>query len=230
MDPNDKDFQDEFQASLGTEAIEITKDLSEVAFHELASNHEVLKSLPVVGVLVSLMKTGAAVRDYRFAKKFTRFVNQVNRGQIDKTKLEEKKRQWLEHPHERARTIEVLCSIIDRLFDERKAALLSGVFVGYLNGDINWDELVHIAFCLEQLHPIGYEGLKELWETKGHARSYYQQRRDLPLKISVLIGNGFVSYENSTFHLNALGTKFWECAVMKNPAVEEIGSQQLSNK
>lgn len=206
MNPNDQEFQKQFVNSLGTEVVSLGSDLSEIGVDALiTSTPGILQSLPIAGAFVALGKAGLALRDYKFAKKILQFINEVNRGNLRNGCVIDLKASWEKNPKEMSKIIENVGVILDRQFSERQAQILAGVFVGYSSGKVNWDEFMQISFGLEKLNPVGYDGLLELWEEQGHARSYFKERRNLPLKINVLTGCDFVNYENSTYGLNRLG-------------------------
>ncbi len=109
-----------------------------------------LKEIPVISTIRSLIKIPISIRDYLFVKKLYRFL-----AQLKDIPLEERCRladRLGTNETERKRTGENLLLVLDRLNDIQKPNILGKIFADYLRGGMDYPTLQRLAFCLERLN------------------------------------------------------------------------------
>ena len=145
-----------------SELANLGADIIEVGIDELLEDDNLLKHLPVIGVIFGIRKTGIAIRDYRFTTKLLHFLNEskkLTKEQREKIidKLEDDKYQL--------EAGEKLISIIDNLETKSKAKLIGKALCLFGNDVISSEEFWKISFIVEKLPISDINALKNWKET-----------------------------------------------------------------
>jgi hypothetical protein len=129
-------------------AINAASALAEVGIDALLDDG-LLRDIPVVGTLVSLARTGIALRDRIFAKKIARFLLQLNevhaaeRGQFH---------EELTRDPKRAKVLgETLIVLLDRIDDVEKARLLAQSFAALLQKKISETDFHRLCRAVDRI-------------------------------------------------------------------------------
>lgn len=115
---------------IGKELIEPTFDLgtdyAELALDEFFDDG-LLKEVPVVKTLVALVKTGIAIKERFFIKKFLVFLKEFHLGGEDKEELKEFKKKFDEDKKYREKITEQILVIVEQLDSVQKAKISAPV-------------------------------------------------------------------------------------------------------
>ncbi|MBI2474184.1 MAG: hypothetical protein HYV68_00615 [Candidatus Taylorbacteria bacterium] len=115
---------------IGKELIEPTFDLgtdyAELALDEFFDDG-LLKEVPVVKTLVALVKTGIAIKERFFIKKFLVFLKEFHLDGEDKEELKEFKKKFDEDKKYREKITEQILVIVEQLDSVQKAKISAPV-------------------------------------------------------------------------------------------------------
>ncbi len=128
---------------------DIAADVLERGFHVLADS-EVLKDIPIAGVLLKLFEAGVHIRDALFTQKLFQFLLHVGNGVS-----EEARQKFADEmdadPGTRKRVGERLLLAIDRLDDLGKARFLANAFSARLRGEIKLREFDALVTVIDRV-------------------------------------------------------------------------------
>lgn len=170
MDEN-KNLPDALIQSIKSPASkEVLKELAEAGMDQ-AFKDGFFKDLPIIGTVIGLFKTGAAVRDALFVKRVGRFLLaldavplSVREGFVRKIDTE---------PEEKKKVSESLLLLLDRMDDMDKPQILARLFVPYLYGHIDLDTFKRLSVALDRASRWAlskFRTLVELASNEGAAR------------------------------------------------------------
>lgn len=112
-------------------------------------DYEIVKDIPVIGVLAKIIKTSIGIKDAIFLHKITRFLFYLN--QISKENRVKFKEKLNEHDYSQ-KVGEILITLLDKFEDSQKADILAKCFIAYINERITIEEFrrlgsaINIAF------------------------------------------------------------------------------------
>ncbi len=127
-----------------TENGAIVRELTEIGL-DLALDDELLKKVPVIGILYSVGKTLASIPDKIFAKKVLRFLAGV--GELPEGKAS----RWIGEMNDESDTREFgerVLTVLDAFNAATKAKLLGRLFRGLLQGRCDRDEFLRLSDML----------------------------------------------------------------------------------
>lgn len=144
--------------SIGNNSI---KDLSieagEIALNSIVES-DLIDSIPVLGILNKMYKSGVGISERIFAKKILMFLDELtNLSQKENDKFQNK---FLEPGSERQKFGEKLVVLIDKLDDINKSKLIAKAFRLYLNEKIDKNTFFDLCYSIQA---IKYHYLKELY-------------------------------------------------------------------
>ncbi len=132
---------------LNSDLFDIVQDVSELGLDSILAEG-VFKDLPIVGSIVGVGKTAAAIRDLFLLRKVSKFLEHL--GSIP----EEKRRGMAEKVHSESdysrRVAETIILYLDRYDHVDKAELLSRVFVAYCKELLDRDEFLRLASAIDR--------------------------------------------------------------------------------
>ncbi|MRS05300.1 hypothetical protein EG832_19105 [bacterium] len=112
------------------------------------TDNEILKSIPVVGTALKIIKGAGDIRDRLFAAKLMTFLRALEKVAPE---IKEKIRQRVaESPNEAKRVGETVLLLLDRLADLDKADIIAKVFIAYTYGHLKSDEFQRVAQAVDQ--------------------------------------------------------------------------------
>ena len=180
-----------FKKSLFEPTINISSDLIELGIDQLLDN-EVIKDIPIVGVIVKLSKAVVAIRDRYLLKKLIIFIKSINDGSISQEKLDEHRRQLESEPKKLYEELEKIMIIVDRQLDIEKTMILGNFYKSYINGSIDWDDFGHFSDILERLFISDIYELKRIYDVQF----FKQGDKVIDISLSRLSAIGLVKYFN----------------------------------
>jgi len=109
-----------------------------------------LKDIPIIGTIVGLGKTSINIIDLLFLKKIICFLSELDEVSINNRKemidkIDSSKKF-------RIKVGEKLLYIIDKCDDHENAQYVSKLFVGYLEGDIDYPDFLRGAKVIERIY------------------------------------------------------------------------------
>ncbi len=115
---------------------------------DAATQHEVIKNIPVVGTCAKALKAVGAIRDRIFAAKLARFLQT-----LDETTPEarEKIRQKIASSPDEAQEVgEALLLVLEKITALDKAQILAYVFVAYTQGHVRATDFLRLCDAIDQ--------------------------------------------------------------------------------
>lgn len=112
---------------------------------------DALEEFPVVKTLAALTKTGIAIKEYIFCRKFGKFLNEFqSMKHSEKTRQKylaavQKNEKWV------LKLLENLLQSIDRMDDERKLKITARLFSEYLKENLDWDNFLKYSYVNDRL-------------------------------------------------------------------------------
>ena len=115
-------------------------------------NDGVLKSIPIVGVLVGIGKTAQNIHDRNLLRQTLRFINSFNSGTIKREKLE-KYRSELNSDQNKAEAElgRVLILLNNNNIDLKKSDILGKLYKAYVYEDITWEDFCELSDVVNRL-------------------------------------------------------------------------------
>lgn len=129
--------------SIGIDSIELTID----SFLD----EEVVKEIPIVKNLYSVLKIGHSIRNIHFAKKLVAFLKEYHGNKIDERKFRKVKVKLENNLKYRRKVIEHILVYVDRIESEYKAKILARLFTAHINGEFDWETFLDLSSCVEDM-------------------------------------------------------------------------------
>jgi hypothetical protein len=125
-------------------------DVSEVGLDKLLKNlqDETLSQIPIVKSVYSLVKSGFAVRDYRFLKKLFLFISGIKKVDDKFKKSLEQKYMDLEHKKKLGLELMNALDIFDQV---NKADSLFKIFAAYVKDEITYQQFSQYSYVLQNI-------------------------------------------------------------------------------
>jgi len=128
--------------SVAEAALESGELITDVLMHG-----EVLAEIPFIGTAIRLCKAADSVRDRAFANKLMRFVEHLS--DISDKQKKQLKEKMLSGTEEAKKVGEALFFVLERLTDLDKPALLSKIFIAYIDGAVTAEELRRLSHAID---------------------------------------------------------------------------------
>lgn len=129
-------------------------------------NNEIIKEIPVVKTIFSLVKTGYAIREQCFAKNFLTFLKQYHCGKLNQEEKDNFLNKYNTDSSYREKIVSLLVKINDRYFESNQSKIAGNLFVAYVKDLISWDDYVISCRCLDGYMPFVSSYLDELESKK----------------------------------------------------------------
>ena len=144
-----------------TENGAILRELTEIGL-DLALDDELLRKVPVIGILYSVGKTFVSIPDKIFAKKVLRFL--VGVGELPEGKAS----RWIGEMNDESATREFgerVLTVLDAFNAATKAKLLGRLFRGLLQGRCDRDEFLRLSDMLGAAYESDISYLVQAFES-----------------------------------------------------------------
>lgn len=206
---------EDFKESLFENSEELVGDYTELGIDSFI-NDGVLKDIPIVKTIVSVLKIGKNVHDRNLLKQSLNFIKEFNNGNVDEGKLKNYKIEIEKNTKKSEKELERVLLLLNNFIDIQKSIILAKLFKAYINEQINWNEFCEFADITDRLFMEDIRILKhfkENKELKGQLEDQFRVERIYSLGIlGVELDN--VSYEEmkedatAGRSLSALGQKY----------------------
>lgn len=148
-----------FSNSIGSDILEFTGEALEFTLDACSGEDSILKDVPFVGTAVKLYSIGSKVHDKHNFYKLRSFVEAVNTGIGEVGELEKRREKFLANATFRKQELEYLLILIERYVGFAKPNMLGKLYVAYIDGIIDWNELTMYAEVVDRFLPGDYEKL-----------------------------------------------------------------------
>lgn len=142
-----------FGNSIGADIVEFTGEAVEFTLDTCSGEDSILKEVPFVGTAVKLCSIGSKVYDKHNFYKLKSFIKAVNTGTGKADELEKRQKKFLSNAQFRKRELEFLLILIERYVGFEKPDMLGKLYVAYIEGVINWNEMSMYAEVIDRFLP-----------------------------------------------------------------------------
>lgn len=203
----------EFNDSLVIDSSDIVGDYLELGIDSILENDS-LKEIPIIKTFISVGKITKSIRERNLIKNLVIFINELNRGKINKEKLSRHREELRKNPKKAEKELGRILIILEQTIDNIKSSILGKLYKSYINQEIDWDIFIEFSEITNRLFMFDINILKVMW---SQACNTYIEQKDDNFRIERMfslgiIGNIFPSM-NETKHLhgrvlNGLGKKY----------------------
>lgn len=203
----------EFNDSLVIDSSDIVGDYLELGIDSILENDS-LKEIPIIKTFISIEKITKSIRERNLIKNLVIFINELNRGKINKEKLSRHREELRKNPKKAEKELGRILIILEQTIDNIKSSILGKLYKSYINQEIDWDIFIEFSEITNRLFMFDINILKVMW---SQAYNTYIEQKDDNFRIERMyslgiIGNIFPSM-NETKHLhgrvlNGLGKKY----------------------
>ena len=117
-----------------------------------------LKSIPVLGTIAALCKTGLNLRERNLIRQTAVFIMSFNDEKIDQKKLDAY-REALKDPKKAEKELGRVILLLDRFLEEKQSELLGRFYRTYVAGGIKWEKFIELSETIERMMVSDYEEL-----------------------------------------------------------------------
>jgi len=175
-----------------------------------------LENIPWFKTAYGAYKGVVAYRDLAFMRKLIIFLQVLHKDEFDSKKHEEYLISLSSDPKEKAKILNSLTEIIDKILGGEKAHYLANLFRSHINGKISWIEFIGFSECLNNLNPIALnkETAKRVAELDYKADL---MKGDIDSIIPFYLSVGLGLWDGERFELTKNGRLFIKCCFGTNP-------------
>ena len=149
-----------FGNSIGFDIVEVTGEAVEFTLDVCSGEDSVLKEVPFVGTAIKLYNIGSKVYEKHSFYKLKSFIKAVNTNSGEPEELEDRRAKFLSNAKFRKQELEYLLILIERYVGFVKPEMLGKLYVAYIDGVIDWNELTMYAEVVDRFLPGDYERLQ----------------------------------------------------------------------
>lgn len=229
------DLVKEFENILKDDITKFVPNTMELA-KDLCKDNELLEEMPFVGHAFKLLGVGSKIRDYHCLEKLHAFIVAINCDSCFKGKREKYREKFVENESFRKRELSYLLILIDRYVGVEKPQMLARIYLAYLDGNINWTELMKYAEIVDRFLPGDREFLlqeKRLYYTVSFpisdaflrlaALGIYEEYM-IDMKVPTTLGSITIpAKQEKTFKTTVLGEKLQD--ILQSVAVNTCAVQ-----
>ena len=200
-------LEESFYKTISDPAFNITSDMIEIGIDNIL-DEGILKDIPIVNSLRSIVKAGFSISERLFLKKLSKFmVSSKTDRNSEKFKNFIKK---IESKNEKDELSLYLLELLDKTTEQIKIPLYSKLFDYIINNELDWNDFFHLSICLNNLHPLGIDFIKEIM---GNATSKENINIPRDYRENFLSSAGLSSRYGAQIHLNELGKKLYSYCI-----------------
>jgi len=111
----------------------------------------ILRSVPIVNVLVGLGKTAQNIHDRNLLRQTLKFINAFKSGNIEPEKLEKYRRKLAEDPQKAEAELGRVIILLNRNVDLRKSAILGRLYSACVRGDMSWEQFCELSDVTDRI-------------------------------------------------------------------------------
>lgn len=138
-----------FGESLKEDVVGMVSDFAEIGLDAVMEDG-ILKEVPIVSTAIALYKIGNSIKERHNLKKLHIFMNEINKGIVNKEKLDEYKQKFQSNDKFRNQEIEYLLVLLDRYISYDKPQMLAKLYLAYLDGKIVLEEFTMYAEVVDR--------------------------------------------------------------------------------
>lgn len=208
----------DFEKSLFRDTTDVIGDYIELGIDSFI-NDGILKDLPIVNTIVSVLKVGKNIHDRNLLKQTLTFINEFNSNNISQEEINEYNEKIKKDPKKCEEELGRILLLLNKFIDKEKSVILSKLFKAYISKVIDWKEFCEYSEVIDRLFLQDLDLLKEIYYyrvniTKGRNDMFRVERLNslgvIALTMaSVSITNG-KSRTDSYIVLTDFGRKFMD--------------------
>ena len=197
-------IEDSLWETITDPSINITFDLTEIIVDKVL-DEGVLRDLPIVNAIKSIVEAGFSIRDRLFLRKLFLFMksSSVDRNSFKYIKFMDK----IKKDNMKNELTQYLIELIDKTTDQIKIPIFSKLFDSIIEKELNWSEFYYLSICLNNLHPLGIDFIREIMAKKNVSENINISRDN---RESFLLSAGLTSRNGGQMCLNDYGKKLYE--------------------
>ena len=119
------------------------------------------KDLPIIKYVASAYNMVNDIRSWHTIRKLAVFIDEFNRGVLEKDKYEEYIQLLSKDSKRINRELDYIVIIIDRMLELEKSAMLAKLYMAYLEKQISWNEFAKYSIVTERFLCGDYEVLEK---------------------------------------------------------------------
>ena len=135
-----------FDPSLG----DAISELAEIGIDSMMES-ELVKSVPVVGIVIGATKTVVNIRDRYFLRQTGIFINSFNNGTINDDVLEKHREKIASDSAWAEEELSRVIILIDRTLESYKAKMLGNAYRSYVMEEITWADFCELSAVIDKL-------------------------------------------------------------------------------
>lgn len=116
-----------------------------------ALDNGLLKSVPIVSVLVGVGKTAQNIHDRNLLRHTLRFINAFNNGSVNPEKLRKYRQKINEMPSRAEEDLGRVIILLNNNIDIKKSDVLGKLFRAYINEDLTWDQFCELSDVMNRI-------------------------------------------------------------------------------
>lgn len=171
----------------------------------------VLKSIPIVGTITAICKTGINLRERHFIKETFAFVDAFNNGTITSEKLQAYRQLLEEDPQRAEQELEHIVLLLTSHLNTAQSKRLGAFYRHYVKGSINWSKFIELSEANSRLFEADFDLLKRINE-ETQVKNPYQAERLLALglvkRVATTFTEGTLIVHDDLFSLSPFGKTF----------------------
>lgn len=142
---------------------DVLMDIAELSIDEILAD-SVLKEIPFIKTVYSLVKTGLAIRDKHMAKKTLIFIQKLLTNDIEEKAYEEYREKLNNKDPETYKQLEYITIILDKLIETEKSKVFANLYTAFVNKKITTSEFQNLSTVLNNFLLFDLTNLKLLYE------------------------------------------------------------------
>jgi len=159
------DYVSALKDSIGRDAVELTADYAELALDDafeaiVDDSGSIFESIPFVKTAYGAYKVYKGFSVRHFLKKLVVFINEINNHAATAEQVDRYKEKLNDSDKYRNDQLEYLLIVIDKYVGYEKPQMLAALYIAYLDGLLDWQELVCYSETIDRLLPGDYEYLE----------------------------------------------------------------------
>lgn|GEM_PF-1220839 len=147
-----------FASEIAQTTLDLSIDYSEAVLDEIIEDG-ILKEIPVIKTIASVITIGIKIRERHFTKKFFTFLREFHSKNISSKNLNSFREKFNNDKIYREKVTEHILLYNDKFLQIEKSKILANLFQAYVERCIDWDSFSDLSECLEKLQ---YKGLMYL--------------------------------------------------------------------
>lgn len=152
------------------ELVDVNQDFIELGIDFFLKDDNIIKDIPIMGIVVSLIKTGVNIQNRIFAEKLFKFIETVSKGIVTGKEKQEYLKK-MERRDYRQKVGGAIFSFLSNYNELEKANLLGKIFTNYILGKYDYDVFIEFANIVENMMISDIKLLRFLYKNKD--RKYY---------------------------------------------------------